>query len=880
MKCFKKIGGLVSSLLLITAIPSETNLAIAAQNTDGLYINEVCTQNKSCFTDILGRASDWIELFNGGSSDIDLTGFGLSDSADTPSKYVFPSGTVIREGDHLLIVANKNAEGITELNTGFGLSKSGETLVLSAPDGHLVQKLDVPPLAEDETYGCSPDGSENYSIMTPTPGSTNCSAPVEPVFSLESGFYSVNDVKELFITSPDTVYYTLDGSDPTTSSTSKLYNGAIIMYDRSTDDNVYSKYQHEDNSPYSVTLKQRYDANPENFDKATIVRAVSKSADGTFSRVTTKTFFVMSDEKIAYYSNIPVVSLVTDPVNLFDKDKGIYVAGQQYIDWKNSPQYNSRKSEWDTDNIANFFSKGKEWEREADITYFKNGNCGFTQKMGIRIKGASTRNSQTKSFNVYARSEYGDSKLDYKLIDDNYSVVDGKTVKRYDSFSLRAVAWVDRMREKVVHSALRDVPALATYDSDRCMLFIDGELWGMYEIIERASDYYIQSNYGVPAENVVMIKNGEIEEGTEDDLEELEKIDEFCKAHDLSVADNYNYVSSRIDVESIIDCYCAGLYLGTWDWPNHNYLMWKNSGEAIYGNPYSDGKWRFGSFDFDYSVGLTYQSFGGVEGYQYDSFRKMDSAKKDMPTSIFISLLDNPEFKQQFADKFYSYAYSVFEPSKMSAELNDEEERYMDYMTLTAWRWSSGRPRSGYSSYLSEQKSYYHNEIEKMRTFLNRRAEYAIEDMQDYLGVSKNSATITVTKRGMGELSVNNEDTAFSGNVWTGSFEDGKKVTITAKPAEGYVFEGWSGTSSSDSTTITVTAENATMLVCIFRKTEYEQGDINMDGAVNAADLLLMTKYICGVDNFTKTQFNLADMNADKAADIFDLVRLRKELLK
>ena len=87
--------------------------------------------------------------------------------------------------------------------------------------------------------------------------------------------------------------------------------------------------------------------------------------------------------------------------------------------------------------------------------------------MGIRIKGASTRNSQTKSFNIYARSEYGDSKLDYKLIDDNYSAIDGKVIKRYDSFSLRAVAWVDRMRERVVHSSLRDIPALATYDSDR-----------------------------------------------------------------------------------------------------------------------------------------------------------------------------------------------------------------------------------------------------------------------------------------------------------------------------------------------------------------------------------------------------------------------------
>ena len=258
----------------------------------------------------------------------------------------------------------------------------------------------------------------------------------------------------------------------------------------------------------------------------------------------------------------------------------------------------------------------------------------------------------------------------------------------------------------------------------------------------------------------------------------------------------------------------------------------------------------------------------------------MDSAKKDMPTSIFIALLANPEFRQQFADKFYSYAYSVYEPSKMSAELDDEENRYMDYMTMTAWRWSSGKPRSGYSSYLSEQKSYYHSEMEKMRTFFNRRAEYAIEDMQNYLGISKDSGTVTVTRQGMGELSVDNADTAFSGNVWTGSFERGEKVTITAKSAEGYVFAGWSGAVSSDSATITVDADKAVSLVCTFKKAEYEQGDINMDGTVDAADLILISKYLRGDEDFTKAQFRLADLNGDKAADIFDLVRLRKELLK
>ena len=76
----------------------------------------------------------------------------------------------------------------------------------------------------------------------------------------------------------------------------------------------------------------------------------------------------------------------------------------KYLDWKKSPQYNGGKNEYDTDNVANFFSKGKEWEREAEITYFVNGKLEFSQAMGIRIKGASTRNHKNKSFNIYCIS--------------------------------------------------------------------------------------------------------------------------------------------------------------------------------------------------------------------------------------------------------------------------------------------------------------------------------------------------------------------------------------------------------------------------------------------------------------------------------------------
>lgn len=870
MNYIKKSGCFATALLMVSALHCGVPFTAAEQSADGLYINEVCTQNKSCFTDSLGRASDWIELYNGGSADIDLSGFGFSDSPDTPMKYVFPSGTVIGKGEYLVIAADKDGEGLTELNTGFGLSKSGETLILSSPEGNELEQLEVPALAEDTTYGRSSDGS--YAVMSPTPASANISAPAEPVFSLESGFYSTDDVKELTITSSDTIYYTLDGSDPTTSETAKVYSGAIPMYDRSIDDNVYSKYQHEDNSAYSITLYLPYEANPQKLDKVTVVRAVSKSAEGAFSRVTSKTYFVMSGEKLEYYTNIPVVSLVTDPDNLFDKDNGIYVTGQQYLDWAASADESAEVA-------ANFLSTGRKWEREADITYFKNGNLGFTQKMGMRIRGSSTRTIPAKSFNLYARSEYGDSKLDYKLIGDNRSAVDGKTIKRYDSFGLRAVSWADRLRERTVNSSLRELPELATYDGDRCMLFIDGEFWGMYEITEKASDYYIQSNYGVPAENVSIIKNGELEEGPDDEPLNLQKLGEFCRDNDLSVAENYDYVASQVDIESIIDHYCAGLYLSIWDWPNYNYFIWRYNGEATDGNHYSDGKWRFGSFDFDYSVGITLEEFDDIEPYQYDSFMRMDDVKDAIPTVIFAKLLENKGFRQQFADRFYSFAYSVFEPSKMAAELDAEESSYMDYMTLTAWRWNDYSPGE-LDSFLTEQKQYFHNEMESMRTFFKKRGEYAIEDMQDYLGISHDTATVTVTGQGSGTISVDSADVPFSGNVWTGSFESGKTVTLTAKPAEGYTFAGWSGAVNSDSETITVTADKAVTLVCSFKTAEYQLGDLSMDGKVNVSDLLLMSKYLSGAESISRMQFILADMNEDGSADIFDLVCLRRELLK
>ena len=169
--------------------------------------------------------------------------------------------------------------------------------------------------------------------------------------------------------------------------------------------------------------------------------------------------------------------------------------------------------------------------------------------------------------------------------------------------------------------------------------------------------------------------------------------------------------------------------------------------------------------------------------------------------------------------------------------------------------------------------------MDVMRTFFKNRAGYAVANMRKYLGISDNTATVTVTAQGKGSISVDSADTALSGNVWTGSYNSGQKVTITAKPEKGYVFAGWSGAVTSDSPTITVDADKAVTLTCTFKE-DYKSGDVDLDGKIKVADLLLMCKYLRGAESFSQMQFMLADMNEDGAADIFDLVLLRKELLK
>ena len=56
------------------------------------------------------------------------------------------------------------------------------------------------------------------------------------------------------------------------------------------------------------------------------------------------------------------------------------------------------------------------------------------------------------------------------------------------------------------------------------------------------------------------------------------------------------------------------------------------------------------------------------------------------------------------------------------------------------------------------------------------------------------------------------------------------------------------------------------------------KGDVNDDGAMNTADLVMLQKYILGAGKLTNS--SNADINEDGNIDVFDVVGLRKLLIK
>lgn len=503
------------------------------------------------------------------------------------------------------------------------------------------------------------------------------------IFSKQSGFYEEEFQLKIYAPS-DEIYYTLDGSEPNRESL--RYDAPILIDDATKNENVYSL--RTDVCGSFIAGDTLYTIPDYLVDKCTVIKVAYYDETGNLSAAETRNYFVNYDEK-AGYENISIISVTTDSENLFSDDKGIYVLGDSFKEYCEENDLSTKSYyRWG----ANFLNRGREWERNVNIQVFdENKELVLSQNVGMRIQGGVSRGLLPKSLNFYARDEYGDNRMKYDFFDTGY-------YPQRVTLSGGGNDYYSKMLDKLGAELTEDLE-FCKMTFKPYALFLNGEYWGFYHLTEKYDEHYIEHYYDVESDHVIIIKNGNLEVGTEEDYIAYIQMREFVENADMSLEENYQKACELLDINSFIDYFAAEIYMARQvDWPSSNYALWRS--RECSNKKYGDGKWRWMLFDVNTAAFL--------DAYvDHDTLTYVRNESK-----MFDNLYNNQEFKNTFNRRLLEMSDTIFKPSIVEQTVNE-------YIQLMSEPMNNNHKR-----FFNTDNSVFTNRADEILEFAKQRKLY------------------------------------------------------------------------------------------------------------------------------------------------------------
>lgn len=150
-----------------------------------LEINEVMTENINTFPDEMGSFNDWIEIYNGSGSNVNLQSFYLTDNIQNWNKWKLPNQTHLNATFRTYWADNQPELGNTHCS--FALSNGNENVFLfQIIDGFpkLVDFVILPNIPANQSFGRVTELSELWmTFENTTPNAPNSTLEIEEVGS-------------------------------------------------------------------------------------------------------------------------------------------------------------------------------------------------------------------------------------------------------------------------------------------------------------------------------------------------------------------------------------------------------------------------------------------------------------------------------------------------------------------------------------------------------------------------------------------------------------------------------------------------------------------------------------------------------------------------
>ena len=734
-----------------------------AKDRDLLMISEVMSKNSLYPVD--GELCGFVELYNYGSESIELGNYYITDSQSFIYRCKLPDVTlsageyfilkdsdlafpIAIEGATLLLTRNdgvmsayltypeltKNVsyldtmELCTKPTPGFENSEEGSAAYLSSRSGPLINEVissntkfvktdgDYHDMIElfnssEETIKLSDyyisDSSKNlnkYQLPEVTLGPGEYYTLIASGKGGEQASFKISqDGEKLFVSNTDG--YIIDAVDvpyiPTNNSYGR-YNGQFVFiaspsfgsenpfgYTTLSADPAASAESGFYSEPFAITLSgegtvyyttdgskpskssKQYRGEQININGTTSVRAICCDGDKIPSR----------DMTFNYFLNMPDLTLPVVKVTI--TDEAMYGANGVYTN------YNTKK------------------EAEAHVAMYVDGNEEFSVNCGIKVFGAYSRRFAKKSYQLKFRAKYGCSKLKYDVFGDG-------EITEFNSLVLRSGSqdyYRTMMRDEFATSILSDFSTEVMYQKHRPVnVYVNGEYLGVYYIREKINDDFIASHYDVSPESVTIVnKMMYVDAGS--DYSDWKTVWNFAKNNDLSIDENYQYISDHVSIESVIDFYII--------------MAWSDNRDCgnvrVFRSNENDGKWRFIYFDNDLAFGLYLQKNSSTVDFLFGTY----SASDPILNALIYKLFRNSEFKDQFLTRLAEVSKTALSNENVLARLDEFENRIDHDMQLHPK--VDGFP--GYNSW----KNYW---MSQLRKYVTDRADKIIDEFSVLLKLS------------------------------------------------------------------------------------------------------------------------------------------------
>lgn len=702
---------------------------IMQQAIGQVVINEYSCSNLTQFPDNYGKYEDWFELYNKGSLNVNLGGYYLSDDSVNNLKWPIPAGIVINPGGFKRFWASGRDIVIgSSYHTSFKLTQTknnSEFLVLSDPSGVITDYVKLTKKTHlGHSRGRTLNGATAWSIFTsPTPNASNNTATP----------------------------YSRYANRPDMSLPAGFYNSPVTVYITTTEPNADIHYTLNGTAP-SVTSSLY--STPLNVPNTRVIKAITISADPEVlpSLVEFNTYFINVSHS--------VVVLSISGTNL-----DVLANGNSSLEPHGSFEYFDLNQQRVASTYGEYNKHGQDsWSNsQRSIDFISRDEMAYNHSIEEMMFYWSPR----KNFQRIIIRAAGDD--NYPA--DHHAANEGSA----------------HLRDAYVHS-LADIGILHldVRRSEKTVVYLNGQYWGVYDLRERCDDhdytdyYYGQDKYHL--QYLLLWGSTWAEYGGSQAMTDWDNFYSWIMSHNMANQSDFQYVADRLDYASLVDYVIVNSFTVCSDWLNWNVGWWRGMDSLG-----SHLKWGYVLWDNDATFGhyINYTGIPDTTPYADPCNPEALTGGSDPEGHIVLlnRLRQNPEFQRYYVSRQIDLWNTVFSCHNMLSQLDSTKAIINPEMAMHAARWNG-------------TYSEWQNNYQRLRNFIAQRCNYLSTGFIDCYGLTgPYNLVIRVDPPDAGSVVLNSIPLLLY--PWTGTYFGNIDTRLVAYPNAGYVFDNWSSGNQS-----------------------------------------------------------------------------------